>query len=81
MKIDEVVRRYINTRTFKEMSEKFQIGMGDDRTDKELQDQISNLSDKVLKIWSSKPSGFLGTKIAKTQDKMVKTEMKKRGLR
>jgi hypothetical protein len=58
-----------------------QIGMGDSRSEKELRDQISGLSDDTLKKWASKPAGMLGSKAAKLQDKLVAAEMKKRGLK
>jgi len=58
-----------------------QIGMGDSRSEKEIRDQISGLSDDTLKKWASKPAGRLGSKIAKLQDKLVAAEMKKRGLK
>jgi hypothetical protein len=58
-----------------------QIGMGDSRSEKELRDQISGLSDATLKKWASKPAGMLGSKVAKLQDKLVTAEMKKRGLK
>ena len=57
-----------------------QIGMGDSRSEKEIRDQISGLSDDTLKKWASKPAGRMGSKIAKLQDKVVAAEMKKRGL-
>ena len=58
-----------------------QIGMGDSRSEKEIRDQISGLSDGTLKKWASKPAGRFGSKIAKLQDKVVAAEMKKRGLK
>ena len=58
-----------------------QIGMGDSRSEKEIRDQISGLSDGTLKKWASKPAGRFGSKIAKLQDKVVSAEMKKRGLK
>lgn len=61
--------------------EKQFFGMGDTRSEKEIRDQISNLSDSTLKIWAKEPAGRFGTKIAKLQDKLVAAEMKKRGLK
>ena len=58
-----------------------QIGMGDSRSEKEIRDQISGLSDGTLKKWASKPAGRFGSKIAKLQDKVIAAEMKKRGLK
>jgi hypothetical protein len=58
-----------------------QIGMGDSRSEKEIRDQISGLSDATLKKWASKSTGRFGSKVAKLQDKLVAAEMKKRGLR
>jgi len=57
-----------------------QIGMGDSRSEKEIRDQISGLSDDTLKQWANDPAGRFGSKIAKLQDKLVATELKKRGI-
>lgn len=62
-----------------------QIGMGDSRTEKEIRDQIKNLSDKTLLIWNkgipkSKFGGILNSKIKKLQDRLIAAEISKRGL-
>lgn len=60
------------------------IGTGDTRSETELQDQISKLSDKTLKQWNKEFSNMklkvLSSKINKLQQKMVDSEMKSRKL-
>lgn len=88
--LDSVDRRItklekkMKNETINEISDKpvdrIQIGMGDTRSAQELKDQIRNLSDESLLKWAEKLGGRFGTRVKKLQDKLIKSELRRRNM-